>query len=58
MLDEVSREIELKREQFETFRKEQHEAIDALKQAWEEEKLVLQQEAYDASFAQGFEDGI
>ncbi|MGN7478530.1 flagellar assembly protein FliH [Solibacillus silvestris] len=58
MLNEAANEIEQQREQFEQFRKEQLAAIEALKQTWEEEKAVLQQEAYDAGFAQGYEDGV
>lgn len=58
MLQQATNEIERQKQQFEQFRNEQLEVIDALKQTWEEEKLILQQEAYDAGFAQGYEDGI
>ena len=58
LLSEAMREIEQQQEQFEQFRKEQLTAIEALKQTWEEEKAILQQEAYDVGFAQGYEDGV
>lgn len=58
LLSDAMREIEQQQEQFEQFRKEQLAAIDALKQTWEEEKAILQQEAYDVGFAQGYEDGV
>lgn len=58
LLSEAMREIEHQQEQFEQFRKEQLTAIEALKQTWEEEKAILQQEAYDVGFAQGYEDGV
>ena len=58
MLEQAQQEIEAQKQQFEQFRGEQLAAIEALKQTWEEEKLVLQQEAYDVGFAQGYEDGV
>lgn len=58
MLQETTREIEEQRKQFEEFRNEQLAAIEALKQTWEEEKLVLQQQAHEEGFAQGFEEGV
>ncbi|WP_339198143.1 flagellar assembly protein FliH [Solibacillus sp. FSL R5-0449] len=58
MLEQANYEIEQQKAHFEQYRTEQLEAIEALKQSWEEEKLVLQQEAYDVGFAQGYEDGI
>ena len=58
LLEQAKLEIEAQKKQFEQFRGEQLAAIEALKQTWEEEKLVLQQEAYDVGFAQGYEDGV
>lgn len=58
MLQQATREIEQKREQFEEFRNEQLAAIEALKQTWEEEKVILQQQAHEEGFAQGYEEGI
>ena len=58
MLNETSNEIEQQKLQFEQYRNEQLGTIDALKQTWEEEKSLLQLEAYDAGFAQGYEDGV
>lgn len=58
MLQEVAREIEDERSKFEAFQNEQLVAIEALKLTWEEEKMVLQQQAYDEGFAQGYEDGV
>lgn len=58
MLQQADNEIEQQKQQFEQFRNEQLEVLEALKQTWEEEKIILQQEAYDAGFAQGYEDGV
>ncbi|MER1955984.1 MAG: flagellar assembly protein FliH [Solibacillus sp.] len=58
LLEQAKLEIEAQKKQFEQFRDEQLVAIEALKQTWEEEKIQLQQEAYDAGFAQGYEDGV
>lgn len=58
LLEQANYEIEQQKAQFEQYRTEQLAAIEALKQSWEEEKLILQQEAYDAGFAQGYEDGV
>lgn len=41
-----------------TFRNEQLAALEALKEAWQEEKRELQQQAYEEGFAQGYEDGV
>lgn len=58
MLQQANDEIEQQKQQFEQFRNEQLEVLEALKQTWEEEKIILQQEAYDGGFAQGYEDGV
>jgi flagellar assembly protein FliH len=58
MLQETTRQIEQQKAQFEAYRNEQLATIEALKQSWEEEKLVLQQQAHEEGFAQGYEEGI
>lgn len=58
ILEETYREIDLKRKEFELYRKSQLEQLEKLKQQWEEEKLVLQREAYDEGFQQGYEEGM
>lgn len=58
MLEQAKSEIEQQKAQFEQYRTEQLAAVEALKQSWEEEKIILQQEAYDGGFAQGYEDGV
>lgn len=58
MLANAEHEIAAERQNLEQYRDEQLQAIEALKQTWEEEKVVLQQEAYETGFAQGYEDGV
>ncbi|MFF5993313.1 FliH/SctL family protein [Lysinibacillus sp. KU-BSD001] len=58
LLADGRQQLELEQQQFEQFRQEQLQTIEELKQMWEEEKLVLQQQAYEESFAQGYEEGI
>ena len=58
LLADAKQQVELERQQFEQFRTEQLQAIEELKQMWEEEKLTLQQQAYEEGFAQGYEEGI
>jgi flagellar assembly protein FliH len=58
MLQQVEQEIEQQRQQFAEFRNEQLASIEALKQMWEEEKVVLQQQSHEEAFAQGYEEGI
>ena len=58
ILVEAHREIEEQKVEFEKYRNEQLEMIEQLKQLWEEEKLVLEQQAYDTGFQQGYEEGI
>lgn len=57
-LADAQREIDLQKEEFEKYRHKQLEAIEQLKQMWEEEKLILEQQAYDQGFQQGYEEGI
>ncbi|WP_370511970.1 flagellar assembly protein FliH [Lysinibacillus sp. BW-2-10] len=58
LLAEANLEIQSQKEQFEQYRNEQLEMIEQLKQLWEEEKLVLEQKAYDQGFQQGYEEGV
>lgn len=51
-------EIEAQKQEFERYRQEQIENIDHLRKMWEEEKLVLEQNAYDQGFQQGYEEGM
>lgn len=58
LLADARLQLEREREQLEAYKQEQMQAIEELKLMWEEEKQMLQQQAYEESFAQGFEDGI
>ena len=58
ILAHAALEIESQKQQFEHFRQEQLEMLEELKKAWEEEKLVLEQNAYEQGFQQGFEEGM
>lgn len=58
LLAHANREIQANREEFELYRNEQLNAIEQLKQIWEEEKIILQKQAYDEGFQQGYEEGI
>ncbi|MEK4228731.1 flagellar assembly protein FliH [Solibacillus sp. FSL H8-0538] len=58
LLAHAQQEIDEERHKFDQFRNEQLLAIEALKQTWEEERLVLQQQAYEEGFGQGYEEGI
>lgn len=58
LLADANRDIQAQREEFELYRNEQLNAIEQLKQIWEEEKLVLQKQAYDEGFQQGYEEGV
>ncbi|NLY79971.1 MAG: flagellar assembly protein FliH [Lysinibacillus sp.] len=58
ILEETNFEIQSKRAEFEQYREAQLEEIEKLKQQWEEEKLLLQKEAYDEGFQQGYEEGV
>ncbi|WP_338016174.1 flagellar assembly protein FliH [Metasolibacillus meyeri] len=57
-LAEARRQIEFERRQLEQYRDEQLQAIEQLKQIWQEEKLVLEQQAHEEGFAAGYEEGI
>lgn len=58
MFEQSTREIEEQRLQFEEYRNEQLVLLEAQKQAWEEEKMLLQQQAHEVGFAQGYEEGV
>lgn len=58
ILEEANLEISSKREEFELYCQAKLEEIEKLRQQWQEEKLILQKEAYDEGFQQGYEEGI
>ena len=58
LLGDARKQLEQERQQFDQFRTEQLQVIEELKHMWEEEKLTLQQQAYEEGFAQGYEEGI
>ncbi len=57
MLEEVRAQIDAERAAFQAECDAQQQALMDAKLAWEEEKMQLQQQAYDEGFAQGMEDG-
>lgn len=57
MLESVQQTIEVEKIQVEQMRQAAFEEIDSLKSAWQEEKVGLQQEAYDEGFQMGFAEG-
>lgn len=58
LLADARLQLEREREQLEAYKQEQMQVIEELKLMWEEEKQTLQQQAYEESFAQGFEEGM
>lgn len=58
ILTQAQEEIANEKVKFESSRQEQLAALEALKQTWEEEKVQLQQQAYEDGFAQGYEEGV
>ena len=58
LLADARLQLEQERAQLEAYKQEQMQAIEELKLMWEEEKQILQQQAYEESFAQGFEEGM
>ena len=58
LLDEARLQIEGERAQFEAFQQSQLASLEQLKVVWEEEKLQLEQQAYDEAFSKGFEEGM
>lgn len=58
LLEEAKASIEQERSTFEQFKQQQLEELEKLKLDWVEEKVVLQQQAYEEGFAQGYEEGM
>lgn len=58
LLQEAQKQIAEEKAKLAVYRDEQLAQIEALKEAWQEEKVQLQQQAYEEGFAQGFEDGV
>ena len=58
LLEEARLQIESERAQFEAFQQSQLASIEQLKAVWEEEKIQLEQQAYDEAFSKGFEEGM
>lgn len=58
LLADARLEIEAQKQEFEAYRNEQLENIEQLKRLWEEEKLILEQNAYEKGFQEGYEEGI
>nr|WP_106784193.1 flagellar assembly protein FliH [Lysinibacillus timonensis] len=57
-LTEERNQLRFERDEFEQYRTQALEEINRLKQLWEEEKLLLQKQAYDVGFQEGYEEGI
>ena len=58
LLAEARASIEQEKNLLEQQRLQQLAEIEQLRLAWEEEKPILQQKAYDEGFAQGYEEGL
>lgn len=58
LFEEAQQQITLERQQFEQYQEEQLAKLEELKVVWEEEKVQLEQQAYEEAFSKGFEDGI
>jgi flagellar assembly protein FliH len=58
LLEEARLQIEAERAQFEVFQQSQLASVEQLKAVWEEEKIQLEQQAYDEAFSKGFEEGM
>ncbi|MCM3742831.1 flagellar assembly protein FliH [Sporosarcina luteola] len=57
MLKDARRQIELEKADAEYMRQMAQEDIAAMQAAWEQEKTVLQQQAYEEGFQVGYEEG-
>lgn len=57
LLADARYQLEQERHQLEIYKQEQLQTIEEMKSLWEEEKVVLQQQAYEEGFAQGYEEG-
>jgi len=58
LLEEARASIEHERTLFEQYKQQQIDDIENLKLDWVEEKVSLQQQAYEEGFAQGYEEGM
>lgn len=58
LISQAMVEIEQHKQEFEQYRQEQLEKLEQAKQLWEEEKLLLEQNAYDVGFQKGYEEGM
>ncbi|AYC29240.1 flagellar assembly protein FliH [Paenisporosarcina cavernae] len=58
LLSDASEQIETEKNNLEWMKSQAIEEIQLAKQAWEDEKLQLQQRAYEEGFAQGYEEGL
>lgn len=57
IIAEAQSEITIQQQQFFAQCEEQQQALDFAKEQWEQDKLILQQQAYDEGFQQGLEEG-
>ncbi|MBB4823932.1 flagellar assembly protein FliH [Sporosarcina luteola] len=57
LLNEARQEIELEKSTIAKMRETATSDITAMQEAWQQEKAVLQQQAYDEGFQVGFEEG-
>lgn len=57
LLNEAKRSIEIEKANVEKMRQTALEDIEAMQVAWEQEKLALQQQAYEEAFQAGYEEG-
>ncbi|HWI49668.1 MAG TPA: flagellar assembly protein FliH [Rummeliibacillus sp.] len=57
LISEAQQDIQFQRESFEQQCLYEQQALDEAKNNWQEEKIVLQQQAYDEGFQQGLEEG-
>ena len=58
ILKDAMEQIENEKLQFESYRQQQLAELEQLKHSWLEEKLVLEQNAYEKGFQEGYEEGI
>ncbi|MBK3494391.1 flagellar assembly protein FliH [Viridibacillus sp. YIM B01967] len=57
IITEAHAEIAVQQQQFAAHCEEQQEKLNVAKEQWEQDKLTLQQQAYDEAFQQGLEEG-
>lgn len=58
LISQAMEQIEQQKQEFEQYRQAQLEKLEQAKQLWDEEKLVLEQNAYDSGFQKGYEEGM